>query len=126
MFALSKKFGIVMAACVGLFLANAAKAQAQDRYAAIAFSESTGQYAWVVGRLRLDDAEVDALRNLNAPDGRVVTWSRNGWCVLMKGEGGYAWSNGATENIARQNALDNANRLGLRNPSVLVSVRARN
>src|SRR4051812_5573035 len=73
----------------------AAGQQAQDRYAAIAYSPATGRYGYCSQHAgRLEDAKACALKQVNAADARVVIWARNAWCALARGDNGaygYAW-----------------------------------
>jgi hypothetical protein len=80
-----------------------------DRYAAIAYSEQTGNYGYSYGFNCSQDAENDALSRCNGCDAQVVVWVKNGWAALAVGDNGaygWGWSGNCradAENIARQN-----------------------
>jgi hypothetical protein len=72
-----------------------ARAADGSKYAAIAYSEQTGQYGYAFGYDCLDDAENDAVANSNAADACVVVYVENGWAALAEGDNGTygdAWS----------------------------------
>src|SRR5438552_18761583 len=67
-----------------------------DQFAAIAYSPTTGATGWSYGYSDLGDAQIAATSNCNLADAVVLTWSRNSWCALAKGDDGsygYAWGN---------------------------------
>jgi hypothetical protein len=87
-----------------------AAAASADRYAAIAFSNSTGAYGYSYNCSSRGEAELLALSYCNASDARIVVWVRNGYCALALGNdvgaAGWAWASTASE--ARALALNEA------------------
>jgi hypothetical protein len=100
---------IAAVAVAAVLLAAAGNARA-DPYAAIAYSESTGQYGYTYGYQDLGAAQCDAVSNANAADAHVVVWVENGWAALAvnnDGGWGYGWSTrsqAAAERIALNGA----------------------
>jgi hypothetical protein len=86
-----------------------AVAAAQDRYGAIAFSETSRAEGWSYEHLTRSSAEQRALNEcaLHADDCQVVIWFRNACGALAVGRGN-AW--GASSGNSRQAALDAATR----------------
>lgn len=81
-----------------------------DRYAAVAYSPTTGKfgYAWNWGSR--SQAESVALQNCKADDAKVVGWVKGGWLVLAVAEDkaygvGYTYGDGATNTAAKQAAI---------------------
>ena len=91
-------------------LLGAVSAARADAYAAIAYSESTGQYGYTYGYDDLGAAENDAVANANADDAQVVVWVENGWAALAvnnDGGWGYGWSTNCQADAERF-AIDGA------------------
>lgn len=93
-----------------VILVLAAWGAARADFAAIAYSEGTGRYAWSYGHGSRAGAENDALARCGAGDARVVVWTENGWCALALSDGGaygYGWGpNRATaERLALRQCL---------------------
>lgn len=67
-----------------------------DRFAAIAYSSSTGKYGYSYGYGSRAEAETQAVIRAKAEDAQVVVWVKNGWAALAlgdkKGAYGYGWS----------------------------------
>jgi hypothetical protein len=85
----------IAAIAVAFFVFGAAQAARADAYAAIAYSQSTGQYGYSYGYDNLGAAENAAVGYANAPDAHVVVWVENGWAALAvndDGGWGYGWS----------------------------------
>jgi hypothetical protein len=115
--------GLVAAAAGLLWLAAPAMARADDTYAAIAYSESTGRYGYGYNYSTRTAAENRALNECDADDAEVVVWGRNAYVALAvsdNGPYGYAW--GTTEAIAKRIALQKCRDYGGRNAYVAVSV----
>lgn len=95
---------VLIAVVVGVLAAAAA--QADDRYAAIAFSQSTGRWGYAWGKSSRESAENAAVRNARADDARPICHARNWWCALATGDKrgaygyGYASSRGEAIRIA--------------------------
>jgi hypothetical protein len=87
-----------LAALAAVAAVNPPRAAADDggnKYAAIAYSESTGQYGYTYGYDDQCAAENDAIANSGACDARVVVEVENGWAALALGPDGTwgaAWS----------------------------------
>jgi hypothetical protein len=79
-----------------------------DRYAAIAYSPSTGKYGYSHGYGSRCSAERAALSHCPREDARIVAWSRNAWCVLALGDdvGEYGWAWATSSGCARSRALE--------------------
>jgi hypothetical protein len=80
-----------------------------DRYAAVAFSPSTGKYGYGWNCGSLGQAERIALSYCQEPDAKVISWVRFGWSVLVISEDdayGHATSygDGASSRIALDRA----------------------
>lgn len=74
-------------------LATPASARA-DSYAAIAYSEDTGQWGYSYGLGCRAEAENDALSRCGGDDARIVVWCENACAALAVGDNGaygYAW-----------------------------------
>jgi Tat protein secretion system quality control protein TatD with DNase activity len=70
-------------------LASLARGDEPDttaRFAAIAYSESTGRCGDGRGFSDLEEAKAEAVRQCHAEDAKVVTWARNAWCSLAVGD----------------------------------------
>jgi TPR repeat protein len=85
----------------------------RNSYAAIAYSPSTGKYAYSYDLRSRAAAEKAALEKCNVPDARVVCWVNRGWAALALGDDkscwgvGWEYGGGANNLIARQRAIDN-------------------
>jgi hypothetical protein len=55
------------------------------RYAAIAYSASTGRCGDGRGFSDLEEAKAEAVRQCHAEDAEVITWARQAWCALAVG-----------------------------------------
>jgi hypothetical protein len=74
---------------------NYYRLQMQQHYGAIAYSQSTGKYAWSSGYENRAAAERVALDQCLAPDAAILAWAKNGYIALALGEGkawGAAWN----------------------------------
>ncbi len=81
-----------------LMLCRAHPAAAQsNKFAAIAFSPSTGSYAYAHGWGSRNSAEADAVSRCNGHDARSVVWVKNGWAALARNSNG-AWATGWSNN----------------------------
>ena len=82
------------------------------RYAAIAYSTTTGDYGYAWDHSSLGSAKAAALNNCKAEDAEIVGWVCDGWLVLAIGEEysyGVAWEygDGATNTVAAARAKAN-------------------
>ncbi len=100
---------LLMAALTAL--AGAAGYDFGDRYAAVAYSPSTGKcgYAWNQASRRA--AEAAAMSEVDARDAKIVGWVTKGWLVLVVGGDfsygvGWRFGSGAQLNTATKRALD--------------------
>ena len=76
------------------------------RYAAIAYSRSTGNYAWANGWGELADAQTVARRGCRGPDTDVVAWVADGYVALAVGRDNvYGAGYGTTAEQAEAMAL---------------------
>ena len=94
---------IAAVAVVAALFAATQSARA-DAYAAIAYSQCTGQYGYTYGYNDLCAAQNDAVANANASDAQVVAWVENGWAALAvnkNGGWGYGWSNNGQADAER-------------------------
>jgi hypothetical protein len=99
----------IAAVAVAVVMFAAAQAARAD-YAAIAYSQSTGQYGYTYGYDDLGAAQYDAVANAGADDAQVVVWVENGWAALAvndDGGWGYGWSTNSLDE-ADNNAIDAA------------------
>jgi serine/threonine-protein kinase len=78
-----------------------------DRYAAIAYSPSTGKYGYSYSYGSRCVAERAALDRCRTADASVVVWTRNAWCVLALGDdvGEYGWAWSTSLSCAKSRAL---------------------
>lgn len=81
-----------------------------DRFAAVAFSPSTGEYGYGWDCPSRWTAETAALRNCPAADAKVVGWVKGGWLVLAIGHDnsygvGWEFGNGAVNTDAARRAI---------------------
>jgi serine/threonine-protein kinase len=80
--------------------------ESSDKYAAIAYSPSTGKYGYSYNYTSQAGAQRRALAQLNANDAKLVAWSRNSYCALAKGkDNSYGAAYGTTASQARSRAL---------------------
>jgi hypothetical protein len=81
-------------------------------YAAVAYSESTGEYGYAWDQPSYGAAKNVALANCEADDAEIVGWVRGGWLVLAIGHDnsyGTAWEygDGASLRVAATRAHNN-------------------
>jgi serine/threonine-protein kinase len=77
-----------------------------DRYAAVAFSPSTGAYGYGNGYATKAEAIQRARRECGESDA-VTKWARNAWLALaVSGDGGYGSGWGTTAGKAREMAVE--------------------
>src|SRR5438552_5382280 len=77
---------LIVGAAVAVLTAAPASARAGDKYAAIAYSPSSGAYGYSVGFATRTGAEKEALAQCKGDDAQVPVWARNGWCCLAVGD----------------------------------------
>src|SRR4051812_10555301 len=83
-----------------------------ERFAAIAYSPSTGKYGYSYNYRSRSAAESAALEHLPQPDARIVCWVQAGFCALAKGDDksewgvGYSYGKGARTEDAREAAVE--------------------
>jgi Domain of unknown function (DUF4189) len=83
-----------------------------NRFAAIAYSPSTGKYGYSYNYQSRSAAERVALEHLPQPDARIVCWVQAGFCALAKGDDksewgvGYSYGKGARTEDAREAAVE--------------------
>src|SRR5205807_10452956 len=97
---------VAAAAAAAVLAAAPASARAGDKYAAIAYSPSSGAYGYSVGFATRTGAEKEALAQCKGDDAQVLVWARNGWCCLAVGDDnayGYSWAD--NEDYAKKLAL---------------------
>jgi len=114
--------GLLIAAGL-LCLALPASARADDTYAAIAYSESSGRYGYSYGYGNRAGAEDRAITECKADDAKVVIWCRNAYAALAvsdEGAYGYAWA--TTERQAKAIASQKCRDFGGVNVRIAVSV----
>lgn len=94
-----------------IFTLGASARAGEDRYAAIAFSPSTGKYGTARGFSSKSEAIEEAQLRCGRKDA-IVRWCKNAWLVLARSERtrtgygyGFAWNRNARE--ARIEATDN-------------------
>jgi serine/threonine-protein kinase len=78
-----------------------------NRYAAIAYSPSTGNYGYSFNYGSRCGAEQAALGRCRGTDASVIAWTRNAWCVLALGDdaGEYGWAWSTSLSCAKSRAL---------------------
>ena len=77
-----------------------------DRYAAVAFSPSTGAYGYANGYSTKNAAIARARQECGEPDA-VAKWAKNAWLALaVSGDGGYGSGWGTTAGKAREMAVE--------------------
>jgi serine/threonine-protein kinase len=97
---------LFFAAAVAHLVAAPASAHAADKYAAIAYSPSTGAFGYSYNFATRTSAEKVALAECKGDDAQVLVWARNGWCCLAVGDDnayGYSWAD--NEDYAKKLAL---------------------
>jgi uncharacterized protein DUF4189 len=83
-----------------------------ERFAAIAYSPSTGKYGYSYNYRSRSAAETAALEHLPQPDARIVCWVKAGFCALAKGDDisecgvGWSYGKGARTEDAREAAVE--------------------
>ena len=65
-----------------------------DSYAAIAYSPSTGKYAYSYDRKSRKAAEKEALEKCGAPDATIACWVNRGFAALALGKDKSCWGSG--------------------------------
>lgn len=117
---ISKILTMLVLAC-GVSLASNQSARAVDidfsRYAAIAYSPSTGEYGYGWNHYSKGAAERTALSHCKYPDAKIVGWVQGGWVVLAIGaDNSYgcdcAYGNGAQLSVAAEKARRECHRQG--------------
>jgi serine/threonine-protein kinase len=80
----------------------------EGKYAAIAYSPSTGVYNSAAECSSLAEAEQLARSRCNESDARVIAWSHNAWCALAlsQGDNAYGIGWGHTNALAERLALE--------------------
>jgi hypothetical protein len=88
-------------------LFSSAGAAWADKYAAIAYAQSTGSIGYAYNCRSLAEAKQLALQNCDGEDADVVSWARNAYCALALGDdgGAYGQSWGRTRAEAERLAL---------------------
>ncbi len=76
-----------LAALTDVSAPRAPAAWTGHRFAAIAYSETTGRHGYAVG-WSLQEAMVGAMAHCYAPDAHVVVWVEDGWAALAMGDNG--------------------------------------
>jgi hypothetical protein len=83
-----------------------------DSYAAIAYSPSTGKFAYSYDRRSRKAAEREALEKCGAPDATIACWVNRGFAALALGKdkscwgSGWKYGDGANNNDAKNMALE--------------------
>ena len=87
-------------------VSSSAVAGPNDRFAAIAYSPSTGAYGYGNGYSSKAEAIARAKAECGEPDA-VVKWARNAWLALaLSSDGGYGSGWGTTAAKARELAVE--------------------
>ncbi|MBC8871217.1 MAG: DUF4189 domain-containing protein [Planctomycetes bacterium] len=86
----------------------ATSSYSRERYAAIAYSPSTGKYGYSHGSSSRCSAERAALGHCPEKDVRILAWTRNAWCVLALGDsvGEYGWAWATDSQRAKSRAIE--------------------
>lgn len=85
-------------------------------YAAIAYSPSTGEYAYAYNYGSRRAAEQAALARCKPADAKIVCWVNNGFCALALGDEvgcygtGYSWGHNCTNTFAKNRAVEECNK----------------
>ncbi len=99
-----RRFVFCMVLCY--FTGEAASVRAEDHYAAIAYSRSTGAYGYAYGYHTRKEAEDEALKRCDAEDAQVLTWGQNRWIALARAsDNSYGHAGADTESEAQKTAL---------------------
>jgi hypothetical protein len=77
-----------------------------DHFAAIAWSEKNGNFAYASGRDSADDAEKRAVKFVG--DTKAMTISSKAWCALAQSPDGYWFAAGDSEDEANDKAMEDA------------------
>lgn len=105
--------GLAVLLVCGMTLVASRPARAVEidfsRYAAVAYSESTGEYGYGWDHASRGAAERTALAHCKASDAKIVGWVKAGWLVLAVGEDkaygvAWQWGPGATNREAAEEA----------------------
>jgi serine/threonine-protein kinase len=86
-------------------MASPAQCAAADRYAAIAFSPSTGAYGYGYGFTSLTEAKNRAVKECDGADAVVVGSARNGYVALALGDATDAYGVGWASTAASAQAI---------------------
>jgi hypothetical protein len=114
---------VVVAAAGMLWLAAPASARADDTYAAIAYSESTGRYGYSYGYSTRAAAENRAISECNTDDAQILVWGRNAYVALaLSDEGAYGWAWASSEGQAKRLALQKCRDYGGTSARIAVCV----
>jgi hypothetical protein len=82
-------------ALIGLSVAIAgAISVSSNSYAAIAYSPSTGKFAYSYDRRSRKEAEKEALEKCGAPDATIACWVNRGFAALALGKDKSCWGSG--------------------------------
>lgn len=96
----------LVALALVLAFAQTSEAQSGDRYAAVAWSPSTGRYGYSYNCRTYELARAMALEYCNASDARIVIWTRNGYIAIARGYGrSIGWARASDAETARRLAL---------------------
>ena len=84
-----------------------AELSAEDKYGAIAYSQSTRRYGYAWGKTSRAEAEAAALSECTAGDAFIAVWGSNTWLALAHGDGtSYGWArNEESEQVAQSKAI---------------------
>lgn len=98
--------GLVLAACLAVFSAEAAKQSAvPNRYGAIAYHRESQSWGLSFDKARARDASVEALKQCGKKQCEVVHKFRNGCAALADGPKTFAALSGATRDEAETKTL---------------------
>ena len=80
-------------------------ATAENRYGAIAYSQSTRRYAWANGHESREAAEAAALKQSGDHDAFIAVYGSNSWLALAHGNGtSYGWARDPNSEQAAKDA----------------------
>jgi hypothetical protein len=105
---------VVIALVAAVMFSPIALPEAQADYpmghfAAIAYSQLTGQYGYASRANNLTDAEANAVANCGAADAQVVAWVQNGWAAFARSSDGRTFNYGVSGR-----SLESAQNMALR------------
>jgi hypothetical protein len=98
-------------ALIGFSIAPAgAISVSSNSYAAIAYSPSTGKFAYSYDRRSRKEAEKEALEKCGAPDATIACWVNRGYAALALGKDKSCWGSGWKygDNASNEDAKDMA------------------